>query len=67
MELRKTFAEIGENVQCSYKKFYFILKIADVKSAFANAKMILQLSRRHFFADVKNSELEQIRKTAYHI
>ena len=36
----ETFAEIGKNVQCSYKKFYFILKIADVKSAFADTKMI---------------------------
>ena len=58
----ETFAEIGKNVQCSYKKFYFILKIADVKSAFADAKMILQISRRHFFTDVKNSEVERLQR-----
>ena len=29
------------------------LKIADANSIFADVKSIIQLSRRHFFADVK--------------
>ena len=39
---------------------FYVLKIADVKSIFADAKSILQLSRRQKNADVKNSELERL-------
>ena len=45
---------------------FYVLKIADVKSIFADAKSILQLSRRQKNADVKNSELERL-DTTYHI
>ena len=38
-----------------FEEFYFILKIANMKSAFADAKMILQLSRRE-----KKFELERL-------
>ena len=43
---------------------FYVLKIADVKSIFADAKSILQLSRRQKNADVKNSELERLNMCA---
>ena len=36
-----------------YLEKHNFLKIADVNSIFADVKSIIQLSRRHFFADVK--------------
>ena len=36
-----------------YLENYIFLKIADANSIFADVKSIIQLSRRHFFADVK--------------
>ena len=46
-------------IECLEK--YNFLKIADVNSIFADVKLIMQLSRRHFFADVKWFELERLR------
>ena len=43
----------------SLEKYNF-LKIADANSIFADVKPIMQLSRRHFFADVKWFELERL-------
>ena len=42
---------------------YNFLKIADANSIFANVKLIMQLSRQHFFADMKWFELERLYKT----
>ena len=36
-----------------YLDKYNFLKIADANSIFADVKSIIQLSRQHFFADVK--------------
>ena len=36
-----------------YLEKYNFLKIADENSIFADVKSIVQLSRRHFFADVQ--------------
>ena len=36
-----------------YLEKYNFLKIADADSIFADVKSIMQLLRRHFFADVK--------------
>ena len=43
-----------------YLEKYNFLKIADANSIFADVKSIIQLSRRHFFADVKSFELERL-------
>ena len=43
-----------------YLEKYIFLKIADANSIFADMKLIIQLSRQHFFADVKLFELERL-------
>ena len=45
-------------IECLEK--YNFLKIADANSIFADVKSIMQLSRWHFFADVKWFELERL-------
>ena len=42
-----------QNLLIEYLKNYKFLKIADANSIFANVKSIMQLSRPHFFANVK--------------
>ena len=42
-----------QNLLIEYLEKYNFLKIADANSIFADVKSIIQLSRRHFFADVK--------------
>ena len=44
-----------------YLEKYNFLKIADLNSIFADLKSIMQLSRRHFFADVKLFQLERLK------
>ena len=45
----------------------FMFKIADVKSIVADANCTFQLSRRYFFTDVKNCELERLHSTKIHM
>ena len=42
-----------QHLLIEYLKKYTFLKIADANSIFANVKYVIQLSHRHFFADVK--------------
>ena len=42
-----------QHLLIEYLEKYNFLKIADANSIFADVKSIMQLSRRHFFADVK--------------
>ena len=42
-----------QHLLIEYLEKYNFLKIADANSIFADVKSIIQLSRRHFFADVK--------------
>ena len=42
-----------QHVLIEYLEKYNFLKIADANSIFADVKSIMQLSRRHFFADMK--------------
>ena len=43
-----------------YLEKYYFLKIADANVIFADVKSILQLSHQHFFADVKEFEIERL-------
>ena len=45
-----------------YLEKYNFLKIADANSIFADVKYIIQLLRRHFFAHVKQFELESLQQ-----
>ena len=42
-----------QHILIKYLEKYNFLKIADANSILADVKSIIQLSRRHFFADVK--------------
>ena len=42
-----------QHLLIEYLEKYNFLKIADVNFIFAGVKSIMQLSRQHFFADVK--------------
>ena len=42
-----------QNLEIEYLEKYKFLKIADANSIFVDVKLIIQLSRRHFFADMK--------------
>ena len=42
-----------QHLLVEYLEKYNFLKITDANSIFADVKSIVQLSRRHFFADVK--------------
>ena len=42
-----------QDLLIEYLEKYNFSKIADANSIFADVKSIIQLSRRHFFADVK--------------
>ena len=48
-----------------YLEKYNFLKIADLNSIFADLESIMQLSRRHFFADVKLFQLERLKTTLF--
>ena len=42
-----------QDLLIAYLKKYNFLKIADANTIFADVKLIIQLSRRHFFANMK--------------
>ena len=42
-----------QHLLIEYLEKYNFLKIADTNSIFADVKSIIQLSRQHFFADMK--------------
>ena len=42
-----------QHLLIEYLEKYNILEIANVNSIFADVKSFIQLSRRHFFADMK--------------
>ena len=42
-----------QHIQLNIWKNTFLLKIADANSILADVKLIIQLSRWHFFADMK--------------
>ena len=46
-----------------YLEKYNFLKIAEANSIFADMKLIIELLRRHLFADVKKFELERLLNT----
>ena len=46
-----------------YLEKYNFLKIAKANSIFADMKLIIELLRRHLFADVKKFELERLLNT----
>ena len=43
----------SQHLLIEYLEKYSFLKIADLNSNFVNVKLIIQLSRQHFFRDVK--------------
>ena len=43
----------SQNLLIEYLEKYSFLKIADLNSIFVNVKVIIQLSRQHFFGGVK--------------
>ena len=46
-----------------YLEKYNFLKIAEANSIFADMKLIIELLRRHLFANVKKFELERLLNT----
>ena len=46
-----------------YLEKYNFLKIAEANSIFADMKLIIELLRRHLFADIKKFELEGLLNT----
>ena len=43
----------SQNLLIEYLEKYSFLKIADLNSIFVNVKVIIQLSRQHFFGGVR--------------
>ena len=51
-----------QHLLIEYMEKYNFLKIANAKSIFADVKSIIQLSRLHFFANMKYFELERLER-----
>ena len=49
-----------QHLLIEYLEKYNFLKIANVNSIFVDVKSIMELSRRHIFANVKQFELKRL-------
>ena len=49
-----------QHLLSEYLEKYNFFKIAHVNSIFVDVKSIMELSRQHFFADVKQFELKRL-------
>ena len=49
-----------QHLLIEYLEKYNFLKIANVNSIFVDMKSIMELSRQHFFANVKQFELKRL-------